>query len=874
MLNRFIFNLVVGLTIYILSIVVSIVSNNAAIFTITFLSVFTVILIIFGDDLEQKIIRKIPSEKSWLLSIVESLLSREVILPSFLLAGLWSTGNVQFETIVNATAKKIDIIFLIVTFAVFAQGIKHSGYFKYAAYRVLEVCNREMTRMVLYLFILTSVLTYFTSNDIVILVMTPIILELCRQAHIENAKLLLMSQFVAANTLSMGIIIGSPTNIIVANEISLGFFDYALLMFLPSILSITTGFLALYTINILFQKWLPPWQSDSRYIMPALKERPNFTNEMRLWICGFLLTIIGVSIISHFNLSFFYVTLPAITFAFIVLSKLKPNVNEQVSPLKQCLASLPYQIFIFALAFFTISETLSGLLSLNEILVFFTDGSLWWNSFSTLNTTGILVNAINDLPAAAMASELATHASSLESLDRKIFLQSMLVALNIGCYVTPIGALAGIIWFHIMRNSDGVKTPTRLEMLAYGLTHFILVSTILSILIPFTNLLIEWLFSKDFSNSRTNWAIVIGSLGSFAIFILFSVVLKNQKIHLIDMRAFLSAASWISVRSRNSGLLFQLLIAILITIWFMGAIWYAEGDPRIGPNPIESVGDFIVWGITFLGSGFESEWFPERPIARIVAGLMPILAIFFIVRALHVMNDVSSLENISRRIAHGEITTRRNMFIGYHHHMRPIIRSIWKDNESLGIFQTVLYTDETPPIKWKEETDYHNIYSERISLDNFEIAKIILEDYRAECCDEIYLLSDRFYGEKGKQWVREMLLGIQDLLNPQANSELDDDDISIRKRQFKLIKEGQDPEEEAGRLPRIFIWDDANPREEDIGPEMMRLLIPLPAQWREDAQEDNTRHVLSNKLQNTIAKTAHDRSWIKRLESINSEKSC
>ena len=870
MLNRFLFNVGVGSTIYGLVIVVNIFFVSSAIYTIIALSVLTVVLIIFGDDLEQIFIRKdAAQDTSWLLSIVEAILSREALLPCFLLAGLWSTGLVKMETIISSTTDKIDIIFLILTFAVFAQGIKHSGYFKYAAYRVLEVCDGKMTRMILYLFALTSVLTFVTSNDIVILVMTPIVLELCRQAHISNAKLLLMSQFVAANTLSMGLLIGSPTNIIIANEISLNFFDYFSLMLLPSILSVTTGFLALYAINMLFQKYLNGWQCSSRYLMPALKEQPDFTNEMRLWICGFITILIGVSIISHFYLPFFYVTVPGMIFALGVLSTLKSKEIGKEDPLKQCMASLPYQIFFFALTFFAISETLAEHLPFSEILRFFTDQSLWWNSFSTLYVIGLLVNVINDLPAAAIAGEIAIEASGLDSLNRQIFIQSMLVALNIGCYVTPIGALAGIIWFHLMRDSEGVKTPTRLGMVIYGLTHFIVVSIILSILIPFTNLLIDWLFSTEFSTDpETNWGLLTGCLGPLLVFSLFTLVLKKQNIRLIDMRAFLSAASWVNVRSRNSGVAFQIGIALLVTTWFIGAIWYAEGDPRMGSNVIKSVGDFIVWSITFLGSGFESGWFPQRPIARIIAGIMPILAIFLIIRTLQVTSDASSLENISRKIAHGEITTRRSIFVGYHHYMRPVVRSIWKRNNELGIFQTVLYTHETPPLKWKEERDYDNIYSEKISLDNFEIAKILLEDYCADRSDEIYLLSKKFYGERGKSWVREMVLGIQNILNPQDDDELDADTIFSKQRQFESITEGEDPEDHAGRLPRIFIWDDADPGAEEIGPEMEKLLIHLPAKWREFAKDERNRHKLSQKLCKTIAQTANCKSWKERRKLI------
>lgn len=109
-----------------------------------------------------------------------------------MLAGFWSVGLVDMQTILEVLMHKGDIIVMILAFAVLAYGIKESGYFKYAAYRVLEICSGSITRLTFYMFMLTSVLTFITSNDIVILVMTPIILELCRQSRIQDAQFLLL----------------------------------------------------------------------------------------------------------------------------------------------------------------------------------------------------------------------------------------------------------------------------------------------------------------------------------------------------------------------------------------------------------------------------------------------------------------------------------------------------------------------------------------------------------------------------------------------------------------------------------------------------------------------------------------------------------
>ena len=872
--------------------------DSAAVFVFLVPAAITVILIVFGDDLERRFVKAAVAEEEkrtmGAVGAKQAFFTREALLPCFLIAGLWASGYVSMETIWIAGSGKLDIIFLILTFAVIANGIRHSGYFKYSAFRVLEVCDGQVTRMTLYLFILSSALTFVTSNDIVILVMTPIILELCRQARIRNARLLLISQFIAANTLSMGLLIGSPTNIIVASEIGLDFFQYLGLMLMPSILAVGAGFLALQVLNALSQRWFKSLRQPSTYWMPSLKEQLAFTNEMRGWIVGFVALLIGVSIISHYDLGFFWVTVPAAAISLGALWKLgkselasqEPGSTEALarstpavpvsdpaasgrSPLADCLQGLPYQIFFFAIGFFVLAEALSNHLDFGEIIGWFGRPNPWTNSLASMGAFGLLVNVINDLPAAAIAGKVAEQATLLGPLDGRIFLQSMLVALNIACYVTPVGALAGIIWFHIMRGEKGVDTPTRLQMVGLGLLHFVMVVAALSVLIPFANLLREWLFSAEPAiGPQARWILPLGAAMALVLLLSLSVRLRNQGIRLLDLRAFLSAASWVNVRSRKSGIAIQITISVLILGGFMWAIWYAEGDPREASGRIGSVGDFIVWCISFLGSGYEDKWFPQLPIAKIIAGTMPLFAIFLIVRTFQAVRDSSSLERVSRRIARGEITTRRSVVVEYHPYMRSFVRTIWRQGVTLGMFQTILYTRHAPPRKWNEERDFADISYEKIALDSYESLAILIEDYRLDRCDEVYLLGQTFSGEEGRAWVSEFAFALQDAIKLRSTAAKDEETFQSAQERFEAISRGADPEEEAGRLPRIFLWDDADPGTEVIGKSMHRLLIALPAQWRKSGEDARKRHKLARKLVQAISDTANEKSWRRRQERI------
>jgi Na+/H+ antiporter NhaD/arsenite permease-like protein len=93
-------------------------------------------------------------------------------------------------------------------------------------------------------FLLSAALTIVTSNDIVILCLTPIIAYVCQHTGADPIPLL-MGQFVPANVLSLVLIIGNPTNIILAGSQNITFFGYLKWMMLPSLAAGVTAYIAL-----------------------------------------------------------------------------------------------------------------------------------------------------------------------------------------------------------------------------------------------------------------------------------------------------------------------------------------------------------------------------------------------------------------------------------------------------------------------------------------------------------------------------------------------------------------------------------------------------------------------------------------------------
>ena len=660
-------------------------------------------------------------------------------------------------------------------------------------------------------------------------------------------------------------------------------------MLVPSVLAIGTSIVVLFFIDSFFRgrsaRFLNlEWGHDDYYTMPALVEQPSFTRTMAGWILFFALVIISVAAISQFGMSFFWVTVPTMALALLAITisaEASPaNGNESGSgsslphPAREsmlrrwrlgvadCLSSLPFSIIPFALVFFAIADTLISEISFSTISNWLMGLPVVGNSFFSMLGTAALVNTFNDLPASAIVGEGLRSLGDTDSLSHTIFLQSILVSLNIACYLTPIGALAGIIWFHIMRtetSGSDMQVPTRFGMTVYGALHFVATASTLAVLIPSMNILFNWLTGQgsrnlsEISGSEVTIMMVAGVLALLVVLFSVTYIFRNHRVLVGDMRAFLTAASWLQVRSQSSGLIFQVLVAVLVIVVFGGVILWTEGGlPDSGE--VDSVGDYIVWLFLVLGSGEFRDSFPSSPLGVIVAGLVPLVAIFLILYLIQMTRRTAPLEETSRRIARGEIITRRSVILDYRAWMRDFVEALWAD-KSNGIFQAVLFTDQLPPHRWTEERDYDDIYTAEISLSNDENLRLIVDEFRLDRADEVYLLSDRFFGDGGARRMATVVEEIGDFLRSLPDSR-------VGQERYEDIDRGDDPEQIAGRLPRIFVWDDV-----ELPPlrnhKMEHLLIRLPWQWR--MMEDRAAR---SRILVTVSGSSGMRSWKERRRKI------
>ena len=111
------------------------------------------------------------------------------------------------------------IIIIFFTLAYASISLDFTGLFKAMSMWAADKSKSSNVILFSVFYGISSLLTLFTSNDIVILTLTPIILYYTQRCQIDPVPFL-MGQFVAANTWSITLLVGNPTNIIVGTYTS------------------------------------------------------------------------------------------------------------------------------------------------------------------------------------------------------------------------------------------------------------------------------------------------------------------------------------------------------------------------------------------------------------------------------------------------------------------------------------------------------------------------------------------------------------------------------------------------------------------------------------------------------------------------------
>ena len=353
------------------------------------------------------------------------------------------------EGVVGAGAvNPVKILVLFISVTGISVFLDEAGLFEFLAQRILSRSGGKQTRLFFLLYAAVSLLTVFTSNDIIILTFTPFIIYFCKNAKIK-AFPYLMAEFVAANTWSMALIIGNPTNIYLATSVGINFFAYIKTMILPTVLSGAASALVLY---LLFMKALKQPFEGTVETQP-LKDRP-------MCILGgvvLLACTVCLAVSSFIGFEMWLVAVASFGALILTAIVVKLCMKQKPTIVGRMLLRLPYALVPFVLSMFIISLALDKT-GVTAIV------AKWLSGSETLLygvASFFVSNLMNNIPMSIVFSSMITSAGAGGGAA-----YASIIGSNLGAILTPIGALAGIMFSSICKKHDEKISP--FKFIGYG----------------------------------------------------------------------------------------------------------------------------------------------------------------------------------------------------------------------------------------------------------------------------------------------------------------------------------------------------------------------------------------------------------------------
>ena len=354
------------------------------------------------------------------------------------------TGNVSLDNIIesftsDSAVNPLKILILFISMTLISIYLDCVGFFRYLASKVLSKAGKNQTALFFYLYITVSVLTIFTSNDIIVLTFTPFICYFAKNAKIDPIPYL-VSEFIAANTWSMILIIGNPTNIYLATNAGATFADYTLKMAIPTVACGIVSFILLF---LIFRKrLLKPINGEANN--ETLSDKPAVVIGL-IHLAG---SIIMMVISSYIQLPMWIIAAGFCVSLFIVSGIYFAISKSGFTVLSSSVKRAPVETIPFVLSMFVIvlalqnsgiSELISGALTKGNTVLNF--GA----------TSFLAANLINNIPMSVLYSSITSFADSASYTQA---LYASIIGSNLGAFFTPLGALAGIMWTSLLKTSN------------------------------------------------------------------------------------------------------------------------------------------------------------------------------------------------------------------------------------------------------------------------------------------------------------------------------------------------------------------------------------------------------------------------------------
>jgi len=337
----------------------------------------------------------------------------------------------------------------IVSLMVITLIAEKAGFFRILAWRIARKANGNGLRLFTYLFFTGTLTGTLFTNDAAVLIFTPMVYHLIEEIADDSWKTVnkipyYFAVLYVANLVG-AFIISNPINIIVSSWFRIGFTEYALWMVVPAVISMIATY---FGMRIFFRRSIPATC------------RKHLQSKIKIANSGFMITSAIVLLLTLLGFFTEHLTgLPAgyiaavgaIALAIVYLTLGRGSMMKVAKGIGWDAIIFVVGIFIVVSglrnAGFTdiIGNLILRAMAPGEQLATFATGFIAGSCSAVMNNhpvAGVMAMAIRDLP--------------LTDISTRILAFSALIGGDLGPKMLPIGSLAALMWFRILR-SKGVE---------------------------------------------------------------------------------------------------------------------------------------------------------------------------------------------------------------------------------------------------------------------------------------------------------------------------------------------------------------------------------------------------------------------------------
>ncbi|TFH64770.1 MAG: hypothetical protein E4G90_07435 [Gemmatimonadales bacterium] len=327
-----------------------------------------------------------------------------------------------------------------------------AGLFRLIAWQVAQAAGHDGRKLFAYLFIAGTITGTLFTNDAAVLIFTPLVFRLVEEVQEPSwgpaQKVPYYFAILYVANLVGAFVTSNPINIVVSRWFGIGFLEYAAWMVAPAIASMVVSYWGL--------RWF--FRSAIPVTCGRPESRPSTPHPRFLVVTG---AILGLTLIGFFTQEW-----TGIPIAYVAATGAVPVVILRRAmvrgPVTDVMRGIGWDVIVFVVGIFLVASghREAGFTEvLGQVILAANSVSLSVGTLVTGLAAAVSSAVMNNHPVAGI-SAMAIGDLSLGEGSARILALAALVGGDLGPKMLPLGSLAALMWFRILR-SNGVEIPYR-----------------------------------------------------------------------------------------------------------------------------------------------------------------------------------------------------------------------------------------------------------------------------------------------------------------------------------------------------------------------------------------------------------------------------